>query len=219
MSPLRSDTRPLLRVDWCTFEGARYAVTRWHYSRSMPAGKSVKVGAWEDGVFIGAVVFSHGANNNIGSPYGLEQTEVCELVRVALTTHRTPTSRIVALAIKMLQKRCPGIRLIVSYADSGEGHHGGIYQAGNWIYVESNEHRCYRIHGELVHARTIASKYGAEGQQIAWLREHVDPNAEWVKTAAKHKYLFPLTPELRASLLPLGKPYPKREVTGAAAPR
>jgi len=100
--PPGSDTRGL-RVEWCSFAGARYAVTRWHYSRVMPAGKSVKIGAWEDGRFIGAVIFGHGANNNIGSPYGLEQTEVCELVRVALDTHKTPTSRIVAIAMRMLR--------------------------------------------------------------------------------------------------------------------
>ncbi|MFE9277177.1 Mom family adenine methylcarbamoylation protein [Paenibacillus glucanolyticus] len=59
-----------LRVDWATHEAAKFSCENFHYSRSLPAGKSVKVGAWEDGQFIGVVIFSRGATQNIGSPYG-----------------------------------------------------------------------------------------------------------------------------------------------------
>ena len=106
-----------LRLDWCSYEAAKYAVEHWHYSRSMVAGKSSKVGVWEDGKFIGCVVFSRGANNHLGSPYGLEQTDLCELTRVALTRHVAPVSRIVSIAVRMLRKQSPGLRLIVSFAD------------------------------------------------------------------------------------------------------
>ena len=51
-----------LHLDWCSYEAAKYAVEHWHYSHSLPIGKLVKIGVWEDDQFIGAVVFGYGAN-------------------------------------------------------------------------------------------------------------------------------------------------------------
>jgi len=73
-----------LLVDWCSYEAAKYAVMHWHYSRSMPTPPRLTIGAWEDGVFIGVVIFSRGSNNNMLKPYDLEITEGCELTRIAL---------------------------------------------------------------------------------------------------------------------------------------
>ena len=89
----------MLKVDWATHEATKYACTHFHYSKSVPVGKLIKIGAWEDGQFIGVVIFSRGANKSIGSPYGLEQTECCELTRVALTNHKTFVSEILARCI------------------------------------------------------------------------------------------------------------------------
>ncbi|MBI4128628.1 MAG: protein Mom, partial [Parcubacteria group bacterium] len=60
-------------------------------------------------------------------PFGLTQLEVCELVRVALRAHHSPTSKIVAIAVRMLRKENPGIRMLVSYADLQQQHVGTIY--------------------------------------------------------------------------------------------
>ena len=51
-----------LKLDWCSHAAATWAVENWHYSGRMPAGKMVRIGAWEDGAFIGAVIFSQGGN-------------------------------------------------------------------------------------------------------------------------------------------------------------
>jgi len=195
-------SRPELKIDWATYEAAKYAVTHWHYSRSMPAGKMVKVGAWEDSKYIGAVLFAYGANQKIGSPYGLKQIEVCELVRVALTDHQTPVSRIIALSLKYLKKQSPGIRLVVSYADTGHGHHGGIYQATNWIYEGyfDGEHSVI-VNGRTMHRRQAYSLFGTT-------RPKGSVN---VPASGKHKYLMPLDDEMRKRIEPLRKPYPKRD--------
>jgi hypothetical protein len=93
----------------------------------MPASKNVLCGAWEDGKFIGCVIFGRGANNNLHKPFNLDMTQCVELTRVALTQHKSQTSKIVSIAIKMLKKQSPGIRLIVSYADPEHGHVGAMY--------------------------------------------------------------------------------------------
>ena len=198
-----------LRIDWATHEAAKYACENWHYSGCLPAGKLVKVGAWESGKFIGVVLFGRGATPNLGKPYDLGQDECVELVRIALTKHENAVSRIASLAMKFLHKANPKLRLIVSFADSSQGHHGGIYQAGNWVYNgQGTAAKFYMIRGKLTHPRSI----GAKGlvQNIHGARQ-IDRNATVVNVPGKHRYLMPLDSEMRERVLPLSKPYPKRD--------
>ena len=198
-----------LKVDYCSYEAAKYAVEHWHYSKCVPAGKNVFIGVWEDERFIGVVIFGWGVNRNIGSPYNLKQVEVCELVRVALSNHTPPVSQIVARAINLLKIHSEGLKLIVSYADKGQGHTGIIYQAMNWVYVGQSQSSQYKIKGKLVHKRTIRSKYGRE--DIEYLRKVVDKNIELVAVAGKHKYLYPLDRKMARQIEKIALPYPKKD--------
>lgn len=196
---------PTLKIDWCTHAAAKYAVENWHYSRRMPASKNLRVGVWEAGRFVGAVVFASGNNCHIGDAYGLTALQACELVRVALTSHATPVSRVLSIAGKFLARRAPGLRLIVSYADPAQGHHGGIYQAAGWIYVgRSTEVRGFELNGRSLHRRRF------EGDNYGRARDVLPAGARAVKREKKHKYLLPLDPAMRAQIAPLAKPYPKR---------
>ena len=73
-----------LKVDWASHKAAKFACQNWHYSRSIPAGKLVKVGAWENKKFVGVVIFARGANKSMLSPFNLRQDQGCELARIAL---------------------------------------------------------------------------------------------------------------------------------------
>lgn len=192
-------TKANLRIDWATHEAAKYACENWHYSGCLPVGKLVKVGAWEDGKYIGVVLFGRGANNNMLKPFGLEQDQGCELVRIALTKHNSPVSRITAQAIRFLKKQSDGLRLIVSYADPEQGHHGGIYQAGNWIYTgPSGKAIKVFYNGKWSHKKTVDDA----GVDQSKLKKKI--------VQGKHRYLMPLDDEMRKRILPLAKPYPKR---------
>jgi hypothetical protein len=197
-----------LKINWATHQSAKYACENWHYSECLPVGKLVKVGAWENGKFIGVVLFGRGATPNLGKPYGLNQDECVELVRIALTQHHSAVSKIAAIAIKFLKKMNPKLRLIVSFADQSQGHHGGIYQAGNWIYTGvGSPAKFYMIKGKLTHPRSI----GAKGlvQNIHGAKQ-LDPKATVVEVLGKHRYLMPLDNEMRNSIMKLSLPYPKR---------
>lgn len=200
-----------LKVDFCSFEAAKFAVIRWHYSGAMPAGKLVKIGAWENGKYIGCVLYGRGANKHIGNPYNLKQNEVCELVRVALKNHQSSVTQIVSKSLKLLKKTNPHLKLVVSYADKDQKHLGGIYQAGNWIYVglkNQNTTGAFIIKNKKVHPRSIAAMGGE--QSLKWIQENLDPNAKIHVTKGKYKYLYPLSKKMRKKILPLEKPYPKR---------
>lgn len=198
-----------LRLDFCSREAATWATKAHHYSRSMPAGRLVCVGAWEAGGFVGAVIFGRGASSEIGSPFGLRQDQVCELVRVALGPHTTPTSRVVSVAVRLLRRLCPGLRLIVSYADPEHGHVGTLYQAMGWLFIgTTNRESLIRLNGRLFHPRTVASRYRT--RSIDWLRQHVAADAGHVRTLPKWRYALGLDDDIRHQLAPRVQPYPKR---------
>lgn len=194
-----------LKIDWATHASAKMACVNWHYSKCMPSGKLVKFGVWENKKFVGAVIFGLGATPNLCKPYGLKMTQVCELCRVALTSHQSPVTKILAVCLKLLKKKCPGLFLVVSFADSSQGHHGGIYQGGNWIFTGSARLPTWIIFNKKIHPRTVVAKYGGSCSKVL----SVDPNAHKIY-AVKHRYLFPLNTELNELMVKLKKPYPKR---------
>lgn len=195
-----------LRLDWCSYEAAKYAVENWHYSHRMPKSKLNTIGAWEDERFIGTVIFGYGATADLVTPYGLTMQEGCELVRVALSDHISSVSRILKVAIKFLKQKNPGLRLIVSFADPGEGHHGGIYQAANWVYVGDSV-GCWFYKdksGKVWHPRNVSEDLWRSGKVVR------PSDCEKVWKVGKHRYLFPLDEAMRKQIEPLRKPYPKR---------
>jgi len=123
------NSRPELRIDWCSHDAARYACENWHYSKCVPKSKLAKIGVWENGIFIGVLIYGVGATPDLVKPYGLTKEQGCELVRISLRNHQTPVSRLIAISLRVLKKEFPGLRLVVSFADPEQGHHGGVYQA------------------------------------------------------------------------------------------
>ena len=177
-------------------ESADYAVKNWHYSRCLPVGKLVKFGVWEDKKFIGVVIFSRGASPHLGKALDLDQTEVCELTRVALNKHDAPVSQIVAKALTELKKSNPALRAVISFADPKEGHIGGIYKAGNWIYTgKSNEVTEYFIEGRWMHTRNA-------------YHHPKRPTAAKRTSPGKFRYIYPLDRVLRKRANVLSLPYP-----------
>lgn len=198
-----NSTLPKLKLDWCSHEAAVYATKHWHYSGSMPAGKTVKIGVWEDKKFIGCVIYSRGANNNLLKPYGLACTEGCELTRIALSSHSHPVSRIIKVSLVLLKKLCPEIRLIISFTDSRQNHHGGVYQAANWIYngyMETTPD--YWLNGRWMHQRTVNQIFGS--------LKAIPRDTKKRPGGTRLRYILPLDEEMRRMIEPMRKKYPKR---------
>ena len=201
---MNSISKTELKIDWATHEAAKYACLNWHYSKCLPVGKLVKIGAWENNKFIGVVIFGRGANKSLGEPYKLDQTECCELVRIALTNHKTPVSRIISIAFKLLKNIHKQLKLVISFADSEQNHHGGIYQATNWVYVgKTNSADEYLYKGKRWHGRAFRKSFGSH-------LNYINKGLEIVQGSQKHRYLMPLDDNMRKQVQQLAKPYPKR---------
>ena len=199
---MSSTSKPVLKIDWATHEAAKFACLNWHYSKCIPKSKLAKIGVWEDGKFIGVVIFGVGATSDLVKQYGLQMQQGCELVRVALTKHKTQVSRIVSIALKFVKSKFPNLRLVVSFADTSHGHHGGIYQAGGWIFngtSQSSDEYIYK--GKRWQGRSFRHLYKG-------MEKH--PDVQVVKGSSKYRYLMPLDNDMRKQIEPLSKPYPKR---------
>jgi hypothetical protein len=106
------------------------------------------------------------------------------------------------LAFVFLKKNSPKLKMIISFADPEQGHHGGIYQATNWIYsgmtTAADE---YIVNGKRMHGRSMRAAYGS----------HIGKNfIKKILGSSKYRYLMPLDKEMSAKIAPLAKPYPKR---------
>ena len=220
--PLTQEKRdkPDLRLDWCSYKAAKYAVEHWHYSQRMPLGRMVRIGVWESDKFIGVIIFSRGASPYLGSRYGLKHEAVCELTRVALREHVWPVSRMLAIAIRLLKRQCAGLRLVVSFADQNHGHHGGIYQAAGWIYTGETgpQPKWAMPDGRILHDRAV-NPTGKVAPYFGKRRQRGDVcEAQEIPQRSKHRYLMPLDEDMRRQVEGLRQPYPKRAPDSGAPP-
>lgn len=188
-----------LLVAPCIYKAAKYAVENWHYSKRMPSAKCTYFGVWENNAFIGVIVFGQGANKNLVKPYNLTMFEGCELCRIALKEHASPVTQILSKSIKELKKHSPGLRLIVSFADSRQNHLGIIYQASNWFYtgyIKGSPE--YFYNGQWIHQRTLFGHMSLK-----------DYKGIKRSSGFRLRYLMPLDKKMRKQIEPLAKPYPK----------
>lgn len=192
------------RLDFCTVSAARYACLHWHYARRYPTSRTVRVGVWENGSYRGCLIFCISSNKNIGNPYGARPDTVAELSRIALRQHETPVSRLIRIAISLLRRVCPGLRLLVSYADPEQGHVGGIYQAAGWVYAGMTKPTAeYRVGNRRMHGRAMRGTFG-RGRDF--------PK---IMGSSKYRYLLPLDASTKEVVRCFAQPYPKRERSAA----
>lgn len=192
----------MLNLKVIRHDTAKMACEKWHYSHMIPSGDLCPFGVWENDEFIGTIIFSFPATPAHCKTYGIKYNEILELSRVALKNHKTPVSRIISIATKLVSRFRPKLKLILSYADTAQNHVGAIYQASNWIYVGVGGPRHLpKLNGKFIHERQL-SHMVKKGQVK---RE----DCEWIEAKPKHKYLKPLTEEMKNKILPFKQPYPK----------
>ncbi len=143
------------------FSEAKEWVLNKHYAHRIPS-VSYAFGLYWKLVLCGVCTFGVPASPDliIGS-MGAEYKDIfLELNRLVVNDGlpKNALSFFVSGCLKML----PRPMVVVSYADSGMGHHGYIYQATNWIYTGmSDKHITYVVDGlEGKHDRHLAD--GAE---------------------------------------------------------
>lgn len=201
-----------MRLEKASSKAIKYACINFHYARSVPnVGLAYSVFNLKN-EWCGVICYGLGASHNIGMPYGLNQGQIVELVRMALNGKQESTTKAMALSIKLLKKDAPNIKMIVSYADSEKGHYGTIYQATNWVYVGYSNDTNLVINGKRMHRRSVGSSYGTSSAEKLRTKGF---KVDVIKTKPKWKYLYPIHKEMVELCKNISKPYPKK-LTNAA---
>lgn len=183
-----------------------FACKNYHYSKCVPSSRKLGFAIFEEDKFKGVIIYSLGANPHLGDEFGLKQGEIVELTRIALHNHNNPVSFYIVRTLKMIRNISPSVKIVISYADIGRhNHHGGIYQATNWIYLGKSigSNFEYLINGKWVHPKTIN---GYSKQKQNYIKTHCEKR----KTSDKLKYIYCLDKDLRKKYIEKSKPYVKR---------
>jgi len=196
-----------MRLEIASSKAVKYACLKFHYAKAVPnVGLAFAVFNSKD-EWCGVICYGVGATNNIASPYKLKQGEVIELLRMALNGKQESTTKALSISLKLLKKYAPNVKIVVSYADSEQGHFGTIYQATNWIYTGYSTDTNLIVNGERKHRRTLGSKFGTcSSEKIRALGYDV----EVLKTKPKWKYIYPIKKDVLTMCKLLSKPYPKK---------
>lgn len=113
------------------------------------------------------------------------ETNIIELSRLCLKYNRpNEASLLVGRSIKLLPKN----KIIVSFADTAQGHLGCVYQAANFLYTGLNCPReQFRIKGkDNLHALSITKGFTRDE-----LREkYGNENCQYEAVSRKHRYVY-----------------------------
>lgn len=200
-----------MRLEKASTKAVNYACKMFHYAKSVPVNTTGFSVFNDKDEWCGVVLFGSGANNNLPKSFNLSSGQVIELVRMALNGKQGTTSKVLALAIKLIKKQIPLCQLLVSYSDRNQDHYGTIYQATNWFYCgDSTTETTPIINGKRVHRKSIYSQYGTN-DLIGLKKRGITVTYE--KDKPKHRYIYPLDKSLIPMCKALSKPYPKKEIT------
>ena len=199
-----------MRLEIASAKAIKFACINFHYAKAVP-GSPVGFSVFNDkNEWCGVILYGYGANANIGSQYNLKQGQVLELVRMALNGKQIHTSKCMAISLKIIAKKMPLVKMIVSYADMDQDHFGTIYQATNWYYTgqcNKNTRTGFIINGKKMHNKSLHNL--GKKQNIDGAKE-IDPNAIEYISKGKRKYIYPLCKSLVPLCKSLSKPYPKK---------
>jgi len=161
---------------------AKYLVENFHYSKNLPSNVTINYGLFIDDECVAAACYGPCVSRHVPKDW----VELRRLVKSENSNFIL--SQFLAKTLKIMRKNVPAI---LSWADPNQAHHGGIYQATNWIFTEQKS-GCNRTFidelGNHIHPRTVYARYGTQSVPII-LGKFPKWSAYIPKT--KYRYLMP----------------------------
>lgn len=205
-----------IRIRPSTLDTARTWFAKYHYSGTPGTEGATFFGAFAPDMIAMVAVGNTSNEHGIAGKFDLGRWRGnLEITRVAVhpDSPRNTATKVVAAVLRF--EAGMGVDWLFSYADTGQGHHGGIYQALNAVYVGVSEARPgYLLNGEKLHPRTLVSMYGSQSRETVeeLQRNGVDIVKVDDLNTAKHTYVLPIgrhAKAIRKHLAAYAKPYPK----------
>jgi hypothetical protein len=183
-----------------------------HYAHRIPS-ISHAFGLFSGGSLVGVVTYGTSPSSTLARGLCGDEwaSRVLELNRlVLLNNEQHEASRLVGASLQMLPKPT----IVVSFADTKQGHEGVVYQATNFIYtglsakfldpkVRGLEHQHHATYAHGLTNAQVIEKYGTE-------------NVYFEERSRKHRYVFFVGTKydkkrMRLALKYSVLPYPKKE--------
>ena len=134
-----------------------------HYSGKVVNNSCLHFGAFLDGVLHGVMSYGPSLDKRkiMGLVEGTGWNEFLELNRMAFDEYlpRNSESRCIGQSIRLIKKRAPQIKWIISFADGCSCGDGTIYRASNFVLtdIKANKNLCLLPNGEKIHKMTLES--------------------------------------------------------------
>lgn len=161
-----------------------------HYAKRIPS-ISYTYGLYENDVLVGVVCYGTPPSSTLRKGVaGIDNvTKVLELNRLCLKNNKkNEASILVSKSLKLLPKG----KIIISFADSSQGHVGYVYQACNFKYFGLSAKRTdWKIKGmEHLHGQTIGDLSRGKKNRAQWMRDTYGDNFYLEPRPRKHRYVF-----------------------------
>jgi len=180
-----------------------------HYAKRIPQ-IMYAFGLYEESTLVGVVTYGIPASPSLCMGIcGKEwSNKVLELNRLCLQDNtKNQSSFLVSNSIKLLPKPT----IVVSYADTSQGHVGYVYQATNFLYTGLSANRVdWTVKGlEHKHSKTLS-----DGMTLESIKEKYGDDFYYAERSRKHRYIYfhgtKQQKKLLKSLLKYNiEPYPK----------
>lgn len=209
-------TSPLhLFVENARFDEALEFVRTFHYLGTLPSSSRTNFAVRVEGRI--EALASYGPCHAPRLPQ--DMLELRRLVKRPGST--VPLSKFLSATLRLL--KATGVPGVLTWADPKAGHHGGIYQATNWIYNEPNSYN-WNSHfitdtGAVVDHREAFKRFGTSSK-----KKVLEMNPTWSSflPVMKYRYLMPLNVDKETLITKLNArelPYPKPAKDGAREKR
>lgn len=165
-------------------------VKEFHYARRVPS-IVFAVGLYVDQVLAGVCTYGIPASPEVRLACGAEfRWRTIELNRLFIHewAGRNSESYLLGQSFRWLRERHPEYCVLVSYADTAQGHTGAIYRATNWLYTGTSdqERKTPRFDivmpGDSRHSRQITRNGGSQAAYAA--------GGVRVPRSTKHRYVM-----------------------------
>jgi hypothetical protein len=186
-----------------------------HYAKRM-CPISYAFGAYRNSELVGIVTFGTPASSPLREGVAGKDwaKSVLELNRLCCVSEKNMASILVGRSLRLLPKPA----LVVSYADTAQGHVGYIYQATNFLYTGLSAKRTdWKIKGrEHLHGATIADESRGKENRAQWMRDKYGDDFYLEDRPRKHRYIYLCGSKsqrsaMREALRYKLEPYPKGE--------
>ncbi len=205
-----------LEVKQIDYKTAMNVIVEKHYlHRKCPC--SIAFGLFKEHILVGVIVFGKPSSYTLceGVAGKDESKNVIEFNRlwVCDTMPKNTESWFTSRAIK----QCP-FEIIVSFADTEQGHIGYIYQATNWLYCgESKKQRYFRLKDNSNNEGGTEYRRRERMPKAKIIEQYGEEYVEEYYSSLKHRYIYfnadkrrknELLKKLKYAILP----YPKSAV-------